>query len=136
MYRFSRALYLELKDLVDPHPDTISVTEARRRVLDAAQATVERLASDPDIPSVAETVPGFDLASWHGLLGPKGLPPAILERVNREINRTLRSPDVAERMQADGVTPSPGTPEDLRARLQREVPMWKQVVARAQIKLE
>ena len=47
MYRFSRALYLELKDLVDPHPDTISVTEARRRVLDAAQSTVERLASDP-----------------------------------------------------------------------------------------
>ncbi|HET6173893.1 MAG TPA: hypothetical protein VFD90_14880 [Gaiellales bacterium] len=47
MYRFSRALYLELKDLVDPHPDTISVAEARRRVLDAAQSTVERLASDP-----------------------------------------------------------------------------------------
>ena len=47
MYRFSRALYLELKDLVDPHPDTISVTEARRRVLEASQATVERLASDP-----------------------------------------------------------------------------------------
>ena len=47
MYRFSRALYLELKDIVDPHPDTISVTEARRRVLEASQATVERLASDP-----------------------------------------------------------------------------------------
>jgi hypothetical protein len=47
MYRFSRALYLELKDIVDPHPDTISVTEARRRVLDAAQSTIERLASDP-----------------------------------------------------------------------------------------
>ena len=47
MYRFSRTLYLELKDLVDPHPDTISVAEARRRVLEAAQSTVERLASDP-----------------------------------------------------------------------------------------
>ena len=47
MYRFSRTLYLELKDIVDPHPDTISVAEARRRVLEAAQSTVERLASDP-----------------------------------------------------------------------------------------
>ena len=47
MYRFSRTLFLEIKDLVDPHPDTISVAEARRRVLEACEMTVERLASDP-----------------------------------------------------------------------------------------
>jgi len=47
MYRFSRALFLEIKDLVDPHPDTISVVEARRRVLEACEETVERLAREP-----------------------------------------------------------------------------------------
>ena len=81
-------------------------------------------------------LPDFDLASWHALIGLKGLTPAVVERVNREINRTLRSPDVSDRMQADGVTPSGSTPEELRARIQREIPMWKGVVARAKIKLE
>jgi hypothetical protein len=47
MYRFSRAIFTEIKDLVDPHPDTISVAEAKRRVLYSCEATVERLARDP-----------------------------------------------------------------------------------------
>lgn len=47
MYRFSRAIFTEIKDLVDPHPDTISVAEAKRRVLHSCEATVERLARDP-----------------------------------------------------------------------------------------
>ena len=73
----------------------------------------------------------------HDLLYVLGvIPQAVVERVNREIGRTLRAPEVAERMQADGVTPSASTPEELRARIQREIPMWKGVVARARIKLE
>jgi hypothetical protein len=47
MYRFSRAIFVEIKDLVDPHPDTISVPEAKRRVLNACEGTIERLARDP-----------------------------------------------------------------------------------------
>ena len=47
MYRFSRAIYLEIKDYVDPHPDTIAPVEARRRVLEACEGTIERLARDP-----------------------------------------------------------------------------------------
>ena len=47
MYRFSRAIFVEIKDLVDPHPDTVSVPEAKRRVLQASDATIERLARDP-----------------------------------------------------------------------------------------
>ena len=47
MYRFSRAIFVEIKDLVDPHPDTVSVPEAKRRVLQASEATIERLARDP-----------------------------------------------------------------------------------------
>jgi hypothetical protein len=47
MYRFSRAIYVDIKDLVDPHPETITVPEAKRRVLQASEATIERLARDP-----------------------------------------------------------------------------------------
>ena len=47
MYRFSRAIFVEIKDLVDPHPDTVSSQEGRRRVLQCCEATIERLARDP-----------------------------------------------------------------------------------------
>jgi len=123
--------------LVFAPPQTGLPQVKARRVRALAVTTKERIPAEPDIPSIAESgLPDFDLASWHALIGPKGLPPAVVERVNREINRTLRSPDVAERMQADGVTPSGSTPEELRARIQREIPMWKRVVARARIKIE
>ena len=122
--------------LVFSPPQTGLPQVKARRVRALAVTTKERLATEPDIPSIAETLPDFDLASWHALIGPKGLPPAVVERVNREINRTLRTPEVAERMLADGVTPSGSTPEALRARIQKEIPMWKRVVERAKIKLE
>ena len=122
--------------LVFSPPQTGLPQVKARRVRALAVTTKERLASEPDIPSMSETLPDFDLASWHALIGPKGLPQALVERLNRDIGRTLRSPDVAERMQADGVTPSPSTAEDLRARIQKEIPMWKRVVARAKIKTD
>jgi tripartite-type tricarboxylate transporter receptor subunit TctC len=108
-----------------------------RRVRALAVTTKERLAAEPDIPSVNESgLPGFDVSSWQGLIGPRGLPPAVIERVNREIGKTLRSREVEERMRADGVSPGASTPEELRARLQKEIAMWKHVVSRARIKLE
>jgi tripartite-type tricarboxylate transporter receptor subunit TctC len=64
------------------------------------------------------------------------LPQAVVERVNREIRRTLNSREVEERMQAAGVSPSASTPEELHARLQKEIAMWKHVVSRARIKIE
>jgi tripartite-type tricarboxylate transporter receptor subunit TctC len=107
------------------------------RVRGLAVTGRERVASDPDIPTVAESgLPGFDVTSWHGLVGPKGLPQAIVERVNREIGKTLRLREVAERMRNDGVEPNPSTPEALHAHIAKEVATWKTVVERAQIKLQ
>ncbi len=107
------------------------------RVRALAVTTKERLAAEPDIPSMAESgLAGFDLASWHALIGPKGLSPAVVERVNREIVKTLNTREVEERMRADGVTPASSTPGELRARLQHEVPLWKDVVARARIRVD
>lgn len=123
--------------LVFAPPQTGLPQVKARRVRALAVTTRERLASEPEIPSVAESgLPGFDLASWHALIGPKGLPQAVVERVNLEIGKTLRSREVEARMLADGVSPAGSTPEALRVRVQKEVPMWKQVVARTRIKLE
>ena len=117
-------------------PQTALPQRKAGRVRALAVTSRERLVAEPDIPTVSETVPDFEVTSWHGLLGPKGLPRSIVERVNRDINATLRTREIAERMVADGVTPSGSTPEELRARLQKEVPMWKEVVARAGLKLQ
>ena len=123
--------------LVFSPPQTGLPQVKAKRVRALAVTSKERLAAEPQIPTVAESgVPGFDVSSWHALIGPKGLPQAVVERVNLEIGKTRRSREVEERMQTDGVAPSPGTPEELRARLQKEIPMWKQVVARARIKAE
>jgi tripartite-type tricarboxylate transporter receptor subunit TctC len=122
--------------LVFAPPQTGLPQVKARRVRALAVTSKERLAAEPDIPSVAESLPGFDVNSWQALIGPKGLPPAIVERINREMVRTLRTREVEERMQADGVAPNPSTPEELGAYIRREIPMWKQVVSRAGIKLQ
>jgi tripartite-type tricarboxylate transporter receptor subunit TctC len=122
--------------LVFAPPQTGLPQVKARRVRALAVTSKERLAAEPDIPSVAESLPGFEVNSWHALIGPKGLPPAIVERVNREMGRTLRTREVEERMLADGVSPAGSTPEELRAHIQKEIPMWKQVVSRAGIKLQ
>ena len=123
--------------LVFAPPQTGLPQAKARRVRALAVTTKERLAAEPDIPGMAESgLPGFDLVSWHALIGPKGLPQAVVERVNREIGKTLHSHEVEVRMQADGVSPNGSTPEALRAQIQNEVLMWKNVVSRAGIKLE
>jgi tripartite-type tricarboxylate transporter receptor subunit TctC len=108
-----------------------------RRVRALAVTSKDRIAAAPDIPSVAESgLPAFDVSSWHALIGPKGLAPAIIERVHRDVTRMLRTREIEERMHADGVSPAGSTPDELRAMLQREVATWKRVVARANIKAE
>lgn len=123
--------------LVFAPPQTGLPQVKARRVRALAVTANERLAADPDIPGMAESgLPGFELLSWHALIGPKGLAPTVVERLNRDIVRTLQSRDVEARIQADGVSPAGSSPEALRARIQAEVPMWKSVVSHARIKLE
>lgn len=108
-----------------------------QRLRALAVTTAARIAAEPDLPTIAEVgVPGYEVTNWHGLIGPKGLPPAIVERINGEVTKVIRTKEVEERMRADGVSPAGGTPEDLRAQIQKEIPMWKQVVTRAGIKIQ
>jgi tripartite-type tricarboxylate transporter receptor subunit TctC len=95
----------------------------------------KRSSALPEIPTVAETVPGYVAVSWAAILAPKGLPKGIVARWNSEINRILQLPDVRARMTADGLELIGGPPELLRDRLQHDVAMWQKVVKTANIKL-
>jgi tripartite-type tricarboxylate transporter receptor subunit TctC len=101
-----------------------------------AVTTPERIAAEPDLPTIAESgVPGYEVTNWHGLIGPKGLPRAVVERLNGEMNKILRLKEMEERMQADGVSPAGGTPGQLHQQVTKEIAQWRQVVTRAGIKI-
>ena len=104
------------------------------RVRIIAMTTAKRSSALPDIPTVAETVPGYEAALWYSVLGPKGLPKDIVARWNSEINRALQLPDVKERMAGDGMEPVGGSPERFREVLSRDIAKWQKVVKIAGIK--
>ena len=101
-----------------------------------AVTTPERIAAEPDLPTVAESgVPGYEVTNWHGLIGPKGVPRAIVERLNSEMTKIIKLKEMDDRLQADGMSPAGGTPEQLYEQIRKEIEQWRQVVARAGIRI-
>jgi len=102
-----------------------------------AVTTAARLPSEPEIPTLAESgVKGYDVPIWHGLIGPKGLPRAVVEKVNAEANKLLKAKETAEQLQTDGVSPAGGSAEAFRRRIEAEITLWRKVVASTGIKAE
>src|SRR5437667_8207154 len=95
----------------------------------------ERSASLPNVPTVAQSVPGYEASSFLGIAGPAGLPDAIVERVNLEVRRVLALPDIGRRFAEWGGTPSPSSPEEMRRRVEGEIAKWKRVVETRKIEL-
>lgn len=106
------------------------------RVRGIAVTTAKRSPAIPDIPAVAETLPGFEGVTWAAILGPKALPPEIVARLNGEINRILQTPDAKARLAGLGMDIVGGEPARVRAVLAREIAIWKKVVKAANIKVE
>jgi tripartite-type tricarboxylate transporter receptor subunit TctC len=105
------------------------------RVRGIAVTSAKRSSAVPDLPTVGETVPGYESVSWAAILGQKGLPKDVAARWNAEINRILQLPDVKERMAASGLEIVGGTPAHLRGVLTNDVAKWQKVVKAANIKL-
>lgn len=105
------------------------------RVLGIAVTSAKRNKAVPDLPTVGETVPGYESVSWSAILGQKGLPKAIVARWNAEINRILQLPDVKARMESIGLDVGGGTQAHFREVLTQDIAKWKQVVKAADIKL-
>jgi tripartite-type tricarboxylate transporter receptor subunit TctC len=103
------------------------IEAGRLRLL--AVTTAKRSPAVPKIPTMQEAgVPGYAVESWYGLAAPAGVPAAIIDKINREINRILKLPEVAERMASDGATPAGGTPAQFGAYLHSEVDKWRRTI--------
>jgi tripartite-type tricarboxylate transporter receptor subunit TctC len=88
----------------------------------------------PDIPAVAETVPGYEAATWAAVLGPKGLSPEVAARWSHEIDRIVHLPEVKERLLGNGMEPSGGPPDRLRKVLERDIAKWQKLIEATGIK--
>jgi tripartite-type tricarboxylate transporter receptor subunit TctC len=111
------------------------VKAGRLRAL--AVTTDKRIAAAPDLPTVAESgYPGYEVTNWHGLVGPKGLPRGIVERLNREIGEVVKGEDMKKNLAADGLEPAGGSPERFGEILKNEMARWAKVVQQAGIKVD
>ena len=76
--------------------------------------SARRSAGAPDIPAIAETIPGYDASAWYGLVGPAGLPKLVVQRLNAELQLVLADPAVQETMRTVGMDIEAGSPEAMR----------------------
>ena len=95
-----------------------------------------RAEAAPDIPAIAETVPGFESLSWHGFFAPARTPAPVVQRLQREAAAALAAPAVAQRFRELGITPVGSTPEDFRAFVEAETKRWGDVAKRANISID
>ncbi len=102
------------------------VETGRLRML--AVPTASRLRSRPDVPTVAETLPGYEVANWYAMLGPKGLPQPIAERMGAALRGALDDPTIRANLEAQGVEPTPTSADELARFIRDETVKWAPIV--------
>jgi tripartite-type tricarboxylate transporter receptor subunit TctC len=110
------------------------VKAGRLRAL--AVSSTERSAIAPEVPTVAETIPGFDATSWHGVFAPAGVPKPIVDKMAAEMKRILELPDVKEKLFELGAVASPMSPEEFAKFIDAERAKWADVVKASGAKLD
>lgn len=95
--------------------------------------TPKRMEQMPDVPAIAESVPGFEVIHWYGLWGPKGLPKPIVERWNKEASKVLFTPEMKRQMQGEGLTAGGGAPDEFYKVIRRDVDKWRRVIKQSKI---
>jgi len=101
-----------------------------------AVTTPQRAASAPNVPTVGETLPGYEATGWQGLFAPAGTPRATLDAISAEVNQVWNSPDVIKALQAVGAEPVTTTPDEFTAYTKTERAKWGEVVKAAGVKIE
>jgi tripartite-type tricarboxylate transporter receptor subunit TctC len=110
------------------------VKEGRLRALGITGA--KRWPLLPNLPAIAETVPGFESVTWFGMYGPKGLPADIVTKVNAALNQALQDPEVKDRFAKLGIEPAGGTPQQFSAMLEKDRAKWKKIITERHITIE
>ena len=114
--------------------DTTSVLPMIRQgtVRGVAVTTTKRSPAAPEIPAMAETLPGYESASWQMLVAPGGTPPEVIALLNREVHAIFSNPAVIAELERRGVGPAlTGTPDEVRDFVKKEIVRWTDVVRRA-----
>ncbi|WP_342241191.1 Bug family tripartite tricarboxylate transporter substrate binding protein [Inquilinus sp. OTU3971] len=124
-----------LSDVVAGHVEMIfdniptAVEQAKAGAVRPLAVTgLQRAAVLPDVPTMAEFLPGFDITSWQGLLAPAGTPPAIVEKLSAEAQRIMRLPEIRAKVEALGAQPIGSTAEEFAAYIKAETAKYKPIV--------
>ena len=106
------------------------------RLRPLAVTTARRWVSLPEVPTVAETLPGYEVELWFGTMAPRGTPQPVIDRLNAAINKALEEPEMRKNLSDQGMVQTGGTPQKFGERIQRDNPRWVRVVKEANIKAE
>lgn len=117
-----------------PLPAMPHVKTGRLRAL--AMTSLKRAPAYPEVPTVAETVPGYQSTLWYALLAPAGTSQAIVKKVHDETVKALAAPQMREQLQTLGATPVGNSPQELQNFIRDEIAMWTRLVKQANIKLD
>jgi tripartite-type tricarboxylate transporter receptor subunit TctC len=90
--------------------------------------TAKRWQTLPNVPAIAETIPGYEVVLWFGTMTPRGTPQPIIQALNAAINKALQDPAIKSGLERDGMMPSGGTPQDFDQRIRKDYERWTRVV--------
>jgi tripartite-type tricarboxylate transporter receptor subunit TctC len=99
-------------------------------------ATPKRMAALPEVPTIAETLPGFESAAWFAIVAPPKTPPAVVDKINADVNEALRERDVLQHLAQLSAEPIGGTPQATAAYMREEIERWHKVIKAANVKLD
>jgi tripartite-type tricarboxylate transporter receptor subunit TctC len=139
-YRGSAGIYPDLMTgkvhaLFDNLPGSVEfVKTGKLRALGVT--TAKRNAALPDVPTIGETVPGYEASVFYGVAGPKGMPPEVVEILNKAFNAALADPKMQKRIAELGAEPTPMKPAEFGKLLAEETEKWGKVVKAANISVE
>jgi tripartite-type tricarboxylate transporter receptor subunit TctC len=101
-----------------------------------AVTSAQRSSVLPDLPTVAESIPGYEVSAWFGVFAPAGVPQPVVQRLNAEFVKALQQPDLRQRLASQGAEPLTSTPDEFAAYLRSEIEKWAKVVKAAGMKAD
>ena len=107
------------------------------RLRGLAVTTSGRISAAPELPTMVEAgISGYEAVVWHGLVGPRAIPQAIVDKINREANLVLRTADIDSLLATDGVSPAGGSPDQFLSTIRLDIDRWSRVVKQAGVRLD